>query len=213
MTILMDKVKIILMTIACCISMVVYASDEEFLEKVYASGVLGEQESVLLHSNVYFYPNKKGHGILSGGNKRQKGHIVFTENGYSVLSWSRRTKTYEVLHSEIYSELESSEISGNAPMIRLVTEAKNSGKYNSFELMDSRNALTPNVNKTNEARKIIAAGIQGLDVREVATAKNLSAAEAALQQKKLQDLEDRIQRLESSEQSMSKDECDCKCEK
>ena len=90
---------------------------------------------------------------------------------------------------------------------------KNSGKFNSFELMDSRNALTPNVNKTNEARKIIAAGIQGLDVREVATAKNLSAAEAALQQKKLQDLEDRIQRLENSGQSMSKDECDCKCEK
>ena len=209
----MNKLIITLITIACCFSIAVYAGDDEFLEKVYASGVIDEQESVLLHSNVYFYPNKKGHGIFSGSKKREKGHIIFTENGYSVISWSRRAKAYEVLHSEIYSELESSDISGNSPMIRLVTETKASGKYNSFELMDSRNALTPNVNKTKEAKKIVSAGIQGLDVTEVATAKNLSAAEVAMQQKKMQDLEERIQRLENVNAPAENDGCDCKCEK
>ncbi len=209
----MNSFKIILFTIASCISIAVYANDDAgFLDKVHASGVLGEQESVLLHSNVYFYPNKKGHAVLSGGKKREKGHIVFTENGFTVISWSRRDKAYEILHKEIYSELSSSEIAGNSPMIRLVTETKESGNYNSFELMDSRNALTPNVNKTKEARNIISAGIQGLDVKEVATAKNLSAAEVALQQKKMQDLEERIQRLESANTPNDINECDCKCE-
>ena len=79
--------------------------------------------------------------------------------------------------------------------------------------MDSRNALTPNVNKTKEAKKIVSAGIQGLDVTEVATAKNLSAAEVAMQQKKMQDLEERIQRLENVNAPAENDGCDCKCEK
>ena len=193
--------------------MTVYANDEaEFLDRVHASGVLSDQESVLLHSNVYFYPNKKGHGILSAGKKREKGHIIFTENGYSVISWKRREKAFEVLHSENYSELESTDISGNSPMVRLVTETKQTGNYNSFELMDTRNALTPNVNKTKEARKIVAAGIQGLDVAEVATAPSLSAAEAVMQKERMQDLEDRIKRLENANTPASNSECDCKCE-
>ncbi len=201
------------------LTVVLADGDEEFYGKVRDSGVISDSESILLSSNVYFYPNKKGHGLLSGGKGREKGHIVFTENGFSVISWSRRNKAYEVLHSEYYSELASTDVSGNSPMVRLVTETKASGKYNSFELMDSRNALTPNANKTKEARKLVNAGIQGLDVKEVATVKDLSSVEVAMQKQKMEALEERIQRLENANTSSQPDskqvesECDCKCEK
>ena len=190
--------------------------DQAFYDKVRASGVIDDNESVLLSSNVYFYPNKKGHGLFSGGKGREKGHIVFTEAGFSVISWSRRQKAFEVLHSENYSELESTDVSGNSPMVRLVTQTKATGKYNSYELMDTRNSFTPNVNKTKQARKIVSAGIQGLDTREVATARDLSVAEASMQKQRMQELEARIQRLENattgtSTQAVEK-ECDCKCE-
>lgn len=201
------------------LTVVLADGDEEFYGKVRDSGVISDSESILLSSNVYFYPNKKGHGLLSGGKGREKGHIVFTENGFSVISWSRRNKAYEVLHSENYSELASTDVSGNSPMVRLVTETKASGKYNSFELMDSRNALTPNANKTKEARKLVNAGIQGLDLKEVATVKDLSSVEVAMQKQKMEALEERIQRLENANTSSQPDskqvesECDCKCEK
>ena len=211
----MKKILVLVITL-CFISLSTHAEEAaDFIEKVRTSGVVNNEQSILLHSNVYFYPNKKGHGLLSGGSGREKGHIVFTENGLAVISWDRRAKAYEVLHSENYSELVASEVTGNSPMVRLVTESKLSGKFNSYELMDSRNAITPNVNKTKEARKLIAAGIQGLDVSEAASAKSLSSAEVAIQQKKMQDLEERINRLEKAnvpEQSQEKN-CDCKCEK
>tara|TARA_R110002049_G_scaffold252264_1_gene427235 strand:+ start:370372 stop:370995 length:624 start_codon:yes stop_codon:yes gene_type:complete len=198
----------------CSFSGFVYADDEqEFFEKVRASGVVSDNESILLSSNVYFYPNKKGHGILAGGKNREKGHIVFTENALSVISWSRRNKAYEVIHKENYSELASTDISGNAPMVRLVTQSMKSGKYNSYELMDSRNAFTPNAHKTKEARSLVNAGIEGLDVKEVATVKDLSSAEVAMQKQRMQELEERIQRLENQTTSgkSAKQECDCKC--
>ncbi len=203
-----------------CICLFAYAQaehDEEFFEKVRASGVIDDNESVVLSSNVYFYPNKKGHGLFSGGgNKREKGHIVFTENGFSVISWSRRQSTFEVLHSEDYSQLASTQVSGNSPMVRLVTETKSSGNYNSYEIMDSRNALTPNVSKTKEARKIIKAGIEGLDVKQVATARDITVAEAAVQQQRMQELEERIQRLENVNSGTAvqakESECECKCD-
>jgi len=182
---------------------------------VRMSGVIDEQESIVLSSNVYFYPNKKGHGLFSGGGtKREKGHIVFTENGLSVISWSRKLKAYEVLHSENYIELQSTDVSGNSPMVRLVTQTKSSGKFNSYELMDSRNALTPNVNKTKEARKIINAGMEGLDVKQIASVKDMSNAEVAMQKQKMQALEERIQRLENAnaKTQATDQECDCKCE-
>ncbi len=189
--------------------------DEEFFEKVRSSGVISDNESVLLSSNVYYYPNKKGHGLFSGGKGREKGHIIFTEAGFSVISWSRRQKMFEVLHSENYSDLASTDVAGNSPMVRLVTQTKASGKYNSYELMDSRNALTPNVNKTKEARKIVSAGIEGLDVKQVATVKGVAVTEVAMQKQRMQELEERIQRLENANsenvQSAEK-ECDCKCD-
>lgn len=211
----MNKIYILIfLTLSFLFTFAQADSDKEFYEKVRASGVVNDDESILLSSNVYFYPNKKGHGLLSGGGDREKGHIVFTENALSVISWSRRNKAYEVLHSESYSDLASSDVSGNAPMVRLVTETKQSGKYNSFELMDSRNALTPNAHKTKEALGLVEAGIEGLDVKQVATVKDLSSVEVAMQKQRMQDLEERIQRLESGAplNQSTETECDCKCE-
>ena len=212
----MNRVLIVLFLVFCnTLPFVLADSNAEFFEQLRASGVVTDNESILLSSNVYFYPNKKGHGILSGGKGREKGHIVFTEKGFAVISWNRRKKLYEVIHQENYQDLSSTDISGNSPMVRLVTESKASGKYNSYELMDSRNALTPNVSKTKEARKLVTAGIQGLDVKEMTTVKDISAAEVAMQKKKMQSLEERIQRLEEANTSGEEieKECDCKCEK
>ena len=212
----MNRIISVLTLLVCCLLPLVHADDNaEFFEEVRASGVVNKNESILLSSNVYFYPNKKGHGLLSGGKGREKGHIVFTENGFSVISWSRKQKAYEILHSENYSELASTNVSGNSPLVRLVTETKASGKYNSYELMDTRNALTPNVNKTNQARKLVMAGIEGLDVKKVASVKDLSVAEVALQNQRMQELEDRIQKLESANAPVepTESECDCKCAK
>lgn len=212
----MNRIYIIILLACCCFFTYAHADDDEgFFEKVRASGVVSDNESILLSSNVYFYPNKNGHGILAGGNDREKGHIVFTENALSVISWSRREKAYEVLHRENYSELSSTDVSGNAPMVRLVTQTKASGGYNSYELMDSRNAFTPNAHKTKEARSLVTAGIQGLDVKDVATVKDVSSVEVAMQKQRMQDLEERIQRLESGDapSQAAGSECDCKCEK
>lgn len=212
----MNRIYTIIFLLFSCFFTIAQADDAGFFEKVRASGVVNDSESILLSSNVYFYPNKKGHGILGGGGSdREKGHIVFTENALSVISWNRRNKAYEVIHRESYSELASTDISGNAPMVRLVTQTKQSGKYNSYELMDSRNAFTPNSHKTKEARSLVKAGIEGLDVKQVATVKDVSSVEVAMQKQRMQELEERIQRLESgSAASQPVDaECDCKCAK
>ena len=74
--------------------------DPNFSERVRENGIVKDTESILLSSNVYFYPNKNGFGLLSGGGKRTKAYIVFTENGYAVVDWSRKQKAYEVVHQE-----------------------------------------------------------------------------------------------------------------
>jgi hypothetical protein len=164
----MNRIYTMILVVGCCLFSYAQAGDdEEFFEKVRASGVVTDSESILLSSNVYFYPNKKG-------------HIVFTKNALSFISWSRRNKVYEVIHSERYSDLVSTDISGNSPMVRLITQTKSSGKYNSYELMDSRNAFTLNSHKTKEACSLVKAGIEGLDVKQVASVKDLSSVEVAL---------------------------------
>ena len=213
----MNRLYVVLLVMFCCFFTFAHAGDQaEFIEKVRASGVIADDESIVLSSNVFFYPNKKGHSVLSGGKNREKGHIVFTENGFTVISWSRRKKAYEVLHQENYADLASTDVSGSSPMVRLVTETKESGKYNSYELMDSRNAFTPNVSKTEEARKIVKAGIQGLDVKEITSVENVSVAETIAQKQRMQELEERIQRLENASGTTTtpaaEKECDCKCE-
>ena len=212
----MNRIYTIILLLFCCFFTSVQADDDaEFYEKVRASGIVNDDESILLSSNVYFYPNKKGHGILAGGTDREKGHIVFTENTLSVISWSRRHKAYEIIHREDYSELASTDISGNAPMVRLVTKNKASGNHNSYEFMDSRNAFTPNVHKTKEARSLVDAGIEGLDVKQVAAVKDVASVEVAMQKQRMQELEERIQRLEKGGAASQplESECDCKCAK
>ncbi len=44
-------------------------------------------------------------------------------------------------------------------MLRLVTETKSSGRFNSYEIMDGRNALSQNIVKTKEAHKLLVAGM------------------------------------------------------
>lgn len=193
-----------------------YANDDPaFSERVRANGIVSETESILLSSNVYFYPNKKGFGLLSGGNKRAKGYIVFTENGFSVATWSRKEKAYVILHQEAYTELASTSVAGNSPFLRLVTESKATGKFNSYEILDGKNAVTPNVVKTKEAQKLVVAGIKGFDVKNAASASDLSTVEIANQKQRMQELEERIARLERDvgKTSVKQEgpECDCKC--
>lgn len=208
----------ILLFVVCTVllsSSVLFANDDpEFATRVRANGIVGDTESILLSSNVYFYPNKKGFGLLSGGNKRTKAYILFTENGLAVVDWSRKQKAYEVLYQEAYSELESADVTGNSPFLRLVTESKATGKFNSYEIIDGRNAITPSVIKTKEAQKLIVAGIKGYDVKEAASSTDLSTAEIADQKRRMSELEERIARLEQEQgESVEKNsqECDCKC--
>lgn len=207
-----DLLTICIVIFACSF---VYASDDpNFSERIRANGIVTNAESILLSSNVYFYPNKKGYGLLSGSNKRFKGYIVFTENNFAVVSWSRKEKVYEVLHQEAYSDLESSDVTGNAPFLRLVTESKTTGKFSSYEIIDGRNAITPDVVKTKEAHKLIIAGIKGYDVKGAATVSDLSSVEIVDQKRRIEELEARIARLEQSQNtSVNNSDCDCKCPK
>ena len=216
----MDRIILLFVAFIITASSIALANDDpDFSERIRASGIVNETESILLSSNVYFYPNKKGFGLLSGGNERTKAYIVFTENGFAVVDWSRKRKAYEVVHQEDYAEIESANVSGNSPFLRLVTESKASGKFNSFEIIDGKNAITPSVIKTKEAHKLISAGIKGYDVKEVASASDLSTAEIADQKRRMQELEERIARLEQGQgndetgngENVGDSECDCKC--
>ena len=210
-------VVLVMLALTMFINSLAIADDpEELSDRLRASGVVGDNETILIASNVYFYPNKKGFGMFSGGKGKEKGHIVFTDKGFSVVSWSRSDERFDVLYEAAYTELESSEISGNSPMVRLVTKEKGAKKHNSFEIMDTRNAFAPNPQKTKEADKIIEAGMQGLDVTKVAgtSAAGLSATQMQAQQQRMLELEERIQRLEEGSPetpSTSSSECDCKC--
>ena len=208
---------LIMLILSMLINSLASADDQEELNQTLrAIGVVGDNETILIASNVYFYPNKKGFGLLSGGTGKEKAHIVFTDKGFSVVSLSRSKERFDVLYEVEYSELESSEISGNSPMVRLVTKEKSAKKHNSFEIMDSRNALAPNPQKTKDADKIIEAGMEGLDVTEVvgAEAAGLSATQMQAQQTRMEELEERIKRLEEDSPpapSEATSECDCKC--
>ncbi|MEM8844059.1 MAG: hypothetical protein AAGB35_03360 [Pseudomonadota bacterium] len=196
------------------LSLVANADDKkEISEKLRNSGIVGDDQTILITSNVYFYPGKKGYGFFSGGKDREKGHIVFTDEGFAVVSWKRSKDIFEPVYETKYVDLDSSEVTGNSPMVRLVTKDKDAEKYNSFEIMDSRNAFTPNPSKTKEANEIVNAGIEGLDVIEVASAESIAVAQSQQQQKRLEQLEARLERLENADQDVPEQstECDCKC--
>ena len=186
------------------------AESEQFTQRVRATGMLQDQESILLGSNVYFYPRKKGLGLLGGGNKRIKGQIVLTEQALSILEWQRIAKVYHVIHHEKYSDMQSVELRGGSLVTRLVTQNKSTGVFNSFEIMDSRNSMTANPEKMRNARQIIQQGIAGLEVRST------SQDTQQVQHNSQADgdsLEARIQRLENALiESAADDDKECNCE-
>jgi glycerol-3-phosphate cytidylyltransferase-like family protein len=192
----------------------VLAQDDKFDQRVIATGLVDSADSILFSSNVYFYPRKKGMSLLGGG-KRIKGQFVLTDNSLAVLEWDRWDKTYEIIHQENYQALNSVEIAGGSLVIRLVTETKQSGRHNSFEIMDGRNAVTANIDKTRKAKDIVMAGMRGLDVETVAMSDDdLMAVSTKQQEQQMQTLEERLERLEKAvnlQRSEDSQECDCKC--
>ena len=197
-----------------CLTVVAHAQDGKFEQRVIATGLISDADSILFSSHVYFYPRKKGLSLLGGG-KRIKGQFVLTDVSLAVLEFDRWNKTYEIIHQESYEDMDSVEISGGSVVIRLVTETKNTGKYNSFEIMDGRNSVTANSEKTRKAKDIIIAGMRGFDVQSVAMSdEELMAISTKQQDQQMQSLEERIQRLERAVNQPSAEnsnECDCKC--
>lgn len=197
-----------------CLTVVAHAQDGKFEQRVIATGLVSDADSILFSSHVYFYPRKKGLSLLGGG-KRIKGQFVLTDVSLAVLEFDRWNKTYEIIHQESYEDMDSVEISGGSVVIRLVTETKNTGKYNSFEIMDGRNSVTANSEKTRKAKDIIIAGMRGFDVQSVAMSdEELIAISTKQQDQQMQSLEERIQRLERAVNQPSAEnsnECDCKC--
>ena len=147
---------VVVLSLLTPLSLIAVTDDSDFEARLRASQVVSDTETVLIVSNVHYYPGKKGVGLLSGGKKKVKARMVFTENRYSVVSWKKRDKKYEILYSQDYSDLVDTNIVGVSPFIRIVAENK-AGKFNSFELTDSKNALAPNTQKTRDTHKILTA--------------------------------------------------------
>lgn len=189
-------------------------AEQDLEQGVRSSGLVNESQPIVLSSNVYFYPDKKGFSMFSSGRDRVKAYLIFTDSALMVVDRSRKNERYETSYTLSFDDIDAVEVDGNAPFIRLVTRQKSSGRYDSFELMDGRNALSPNVQKTRDAEKIVQAGMQGLDVTQVMTAAGSGSVELIKQQQQMQELEARIQRLEQTQgkpAAAAAEECDCTC--
>ena len=195
---------IIALVISCIFSSSVFSNDDSSLDvQLRSAAILKADETLLLNSYVYFYADKKGYSLLSSGKSRVKAQIIFSENGLQVIRFKKKSKRFETLYSLAYAQLASVDIAGNSPLVRLVTERKGDKGFDSFELMDTRNAFTPSSSKTGEAKKLISAGIQGLDVKTVASAPSLSSVKMMQQKNQIEELEVRIQRLEERLDSLA----------
>ena len=195
---------IIALVISCIFSSSVFSNDDSSLDvQLRSAAILKADETLLLNSYVYFYADKKGYSLLSSGKSRVKAQIIFSENGLQVIRFKKKSKRFETLYSLAYAQLASVDIAGNSPLVRLVTERKEDKGFDSFELMDTRNAFTPSSSKTVEAKKLISAGIQGLDVKTVASAPSLSSVKMMQQKNQIEELEVRIQRLEERLDSLA----------
>ncbi len=195
---------IIALVISCIFSSSVFSKDDSSLDaQLRSAAILKADETLLLNSYVYFYAGKKGYSLLSSGKSRVKAQIIFSENGLQVIRFKKKSKRFETLYSLPYAQLVSVDIAGNSPLVRLVTERKGDKGFDSFELMDTRNAFTPSSSKTVEAKKLISAGIQGLDVKTVASAPSLSSVKMMQQKQQIEKLEVRVQRLEERLDSLA----------
>jgi len=192
------------LVISCIFSSSVFSNDDSSLDaQLRSAAILKADETLLLNSYVYFYADKKGYSLLSSGKSRVKAQIIFSENGLQIIRFKKKSKRFETLYSLPYAQLASVDIAGNSPLVRLVTERKEDKGFDSFELMDTRNAFTPSSSKTVEAKKLISAGIQGLDVKTVASAPSLSSVKMMQQKNQIEELEVRIQRLEERLDSLA----------
>lgn len=192
------------LVISCIFSSSVFSNDDSSLDaQLRSAAILKADETLLLNSYVYFYADKKGYSLLSSGKSRVKAQIIFSENGLQVIRFKKKSKRFETLYSLPYAQLASVDIAGNSPLVRLVTERKEDKGFDSFELMDTRNAFTPSSSKTVEAKKLISAGIQGLDVKTVASAPSLSSVKMMQQKNQIEELEVRVQRLEERLDSLA----------
>ena len=197
---------IITLIISCLFSSSVFSKDDSSLDaQLRSDAILQVDETLLLNSYVYFYANKKGYSMLSPGKARVKAEIIFSENGLKVIQFKKKSKRFELLYSLQYAQLASVDIAGNSPLVRLVTERKGEKRFDSFELMDTRNAFTPSASKTIEAKKLISAGIQGLDVKTVASAPSLSSVQMSQQKMRIEELEARVQALEERLDNLATD--------
>ena len=195
---------IIALVISCIFSSSVFSNDDSSLDvQLRSAAILKADETLLLNSYVYFYADKKGYSLLSSGKSRVKAQIIFSENGLQVIRFKKKSKRFETLYSLPYAQLASVDIAGNSPLVRLVTERKEDKGFDSFELMDTRNAFTPSSSKTVEAKKLISAGIQGLDVKTVASAPSLSSVKMMQQKNQIEELEVRVQLLEERLDSLA----------
>jgi|GEM_PF-525200 hypothetical protein len=211
---MVKKIIFITLFLVVCMTTVATAQDDKFEQRVILTGLVSDVDSILFSSHVYFYPRKKGLSLLGGG-KRIKGQFVLTDDSLAVLEFDRWNKVYEIIHQQKYEDIDSVEILGGSVVIRLVTKTKKTGKYNSFEIMDGRNSVSANSEKTRKAKNIIMAGMRGFDVQSVAMSDDdLIAVSAKQQDQQMQSLEERIQRLERAANQPSAEsdyECDCKC--
>ena len=195
---------IIALVISCIFSSSVFSNDDSSLDaQLRSAAILKADETLLLNSYVYFYADKKGYSLLSSGKSRVKAQIIFSENGLQIIRFKKKSKRFETLYSLPYAQLASVDIAGNSPLVRLVTERKEDKGFDSFELMDTRNAFTPSSSKTVEAKKLISAGIQGLDVKTVASAPSLSSVKMMQQKNQIEELEVRVQLLEERLDSLA----------
>jgi len=211
---MLKKITLIMLFLVVCMTTMAHAQDSKFEQRVISTGLVSNADSILFSSHAYFYPRKKGLSLLGGG-KRIKGQFVLTDDSLAVLEFDRWNKTYEIIHQQPYEDINSVEILGGSVVIRLVTETKKTGQFNSFEIMDGRNSVTANSEKTRKAKDIVFAGMRGFDMQTAAMGDDeLMAASAKQQDKQMQSLEERIQRLEqaaSQSSAQSDHECDCKC--
>ena len=190
----------------CLIFTPAFAIDNSSLAtQLHSDGILEADETVLFTSYIYFYDGKKGFSLLTPGKPRVKAQIVLSEKSLRVVRFVKGSKRFELIHGVQYTQLASVQVAGNSPLVRLVTEHTKKDHFDSFDLMDTRNSFSPSSAKTFEAKKLIAAGIQGIDLTTVASGSSLSSVQMIQQKTRIEELEARVQRLEERLDSLAED--------
>ena len=192
--------------------------EASFKDSLESSGIMQDADSALLFTQTIFHPGKSG--FFSGGKKSQKGYIVLTEDEVKVLKWNRSTERLEPFHSQRYDDISSVRLRGQQPFYRLVLKSASTGKYNAYEVLayDSPVDLISS-ELSKESYEIINAKVNGEAIPSKAAA--ASAATVANQERTIEALEARIDRLEKMQGDTATEKvqgevqltpgCDCVC--